>query len=166
MNSPAFIEYLGQTALAQSIQYSPTAFPWIESAHVLALAIVVGSILIVDLRLLGYPGHRTGARQLIRDLLPFTWVAFLAAVITGGLLFISNAAMYWQSTFFLIKLGLLGLAGLNMAVFHLTAYRTISEWDESLPPPARARMAGITSLALWVVIIFLGRWIGFSAPFL
>lgn len=166
MNSPPFIEYLGQTSLAQSIQFSPTAFPWIESAHVLALTVVVGSILIVDLRLLGYPGHRVGARRLIRDLLPFTWVAFAAAVVTGGLLFVSNAAMYWESTLFLVKLGLLVLAGLNMAVFHLTAYRTISEWDETLPPPARARLAGITSLVLWIAIVFVGRWVGFSEPFL
>lgn len=165
MTSPAFIEYLGQSSLAQAVQYSPTAFPWIESAHVLSLVTVVGSILIVDLRLLGYPGHRTGARQLIRDLLPYTWVAFVAAVVTGALLFVSNAAMYWQSTVFLTKMVAIGLAGLNMAVFHLTAYRTIGQWDEWLSPPGRARLAGITSLGLWIVIVFLGRWVGFSAPF-
>lgn len=166
MTSPAFIETIGQSALAEWIQFSPTAFPWLESTHVLFLVCVVGSILIVDLRLIGVAAHRPGTRQLIRELLPYTWVAFVGAVITGSLLFISNAAQYWESTVLLVKLGAIVLAGLNMAVFHLTAYRNIDEWDASPTPPTPARVAGFTSLALWLLVVFLGRWIGFSAPFL
>lgn len=165
MSSPAFIANIGQSALAQAIQYSPTAFPWLESTHVLFLVLVFGSIIIVDLRLVGLAAHRRSARQLIRELLPYTWVAFVGAVATGSLLFISNAEMYWQSTPLKVKLVAIVLAGINMAVFHLTAYRSIGVWDASPTPPAQARMAGFTSLALWTLVIFLGRWIGFSAPF-
>lgn len=165
MSTPAFIENIGQSSLAQSIQFSDTAFPWLESTHVLCLAIVFGSILIVDLRLLGFASYRRSARQLIVDLLPFTWVAFVGAAITGTLLFVSNAAMYWQSTPFMIKMAAIALAGINMAVFHLGAYKNIGDWDEASSPPSGARLAGMFSLSLWVLVIFLGRWIGFSAPF-
>ena len=49
-----------------------------------------------------------------------------------------------------------------MAIFHLTAYRRIAQWDDALPPPAGVRVAGATSLVLWIVVVFLGRWIGFT----
>jgi hypothetical protein len=54
------------------------------------------------------------------------------------------------------------LAGVNMAVFHFGAYRRVLEWDEKLPPPRAARLAGALSIALWIGVIFFGRWIGFT----
>lgn len=144
------------------VRESSTLFPSIESVHVLAAATVVGTIAIVDLRLIGYRAHRRGARQLIIELLPFTWVAFVLALATGLLMFTSNAPMYWESKPFVAKMVALMLAGANMAVFHLTAYQKIGEWDDALPPPRPARLSGISSLGLWILIIFLGRWIGFT----
>jgi hypothetical protein len=91
-------------------------------------------------------------------------VAFVAAVITGGALFTSNAVAYGMNAPFLAKMGVIFLAGLNMTFFHLTARRTITEWHESLPPPRGVRISGAISLSLWIVVIFLGRWIGFTLP--
>ena len=159
-----FLEMVDGSAVGTAVRESAMAFPWIEATHVLTIATVLGTIAIVDLRLLGYPAHRRGARQLIKDMLPFTWVAFVLAVVTGVLLFTSNAVNYWDSNPFRWKMICLLLAGLNMAAFHLTAYRKIAEWDDSLPPPTTARIAGITSLGLWILVVFLGRWIGFSPP--
>jgi hypothetical protein len=159
-----FLVSVDGSAVGTAVREGATSFAWIESTHVLSLAIVIGTIAIVDFRLMGYPAHRGSARQLIKELLPFTWVAFLLAVITGILLFSSNALNYWDSNPFRWKMVCLLLAGLNMAAFHLTAYRKIADWDETLPPPTAARIAGIISLGLWIVAAFLGRWIGFSAP--
>lgn len=160
------LQNIYDSGLATSIRESGTLFPWIESAHVLAVTTVVGTIAIVDLRLLGYRAHRRGAQQLILDMLPFTWIAFVLAVVTGGLLFMSNATLYWENIPFRFKMVALLLAGVNMAIFHLTAYRRIGEWDDRLPTPTAARVAGATSLGLWIIVIFLGRWIGFAAPFI
>jgi len=148
--------------LSSSIRENVNAFPVIESLHVLAVAIVFGTILIVDLRLLGVAAHRRGAERLIAELLSYTWVAFLLAVITGALMFISNAVAYAANTQFLLKMVAIAVAGLNMAWFHSTAYRRISQWDEMLPPPTEARIAGLLSLLTWTTVIFLGRWIGFT----
>lgn len=164
MTGTEFLEMVDGSAVGTAVRESATAFPWIEATHVLMIATVLGTIAIVDLRLLGYPAHRCGARQLIKDMLPFTWVAFVLAVVTGALLFSSNALAYWDSNPFRWKMICLVLAGLNMAAFHLTAYRKIAEWDDLLPPPTKARIAGITSLGLWILVVFLGRWIGFSPP--
>lgn len=148
--------------LSASIRENVNAFPVIESLHVLAVALVFGTILIVDLRLLGVASHRRGAQRLVTELLPYTWVAFVLAVITGALMFISNALSYANNIQFLLKLLAIALAGANMLWFHSTTYREIAVWDEALPPPTGARIAGITSLLLWTVTIFLGRWIGFT----
>jgi hypothetical protein len=99
---------------------------------------------------------------LISELLPYTWAAFALALVTGALMFISNALSYVNNIQFLLKLLAIFAAGLNMGVFHMTAHRKIAQWDESMPPPAAARTAGIVSLALWILVIGLGRWIGFT----
>jgi len=158
------MQTLYDSAIGTAIRESGTLFPWIESTHVLMIAIVVGTIAIVDLRLIGFSSHRRGARQLIVDMLPFTWVAFVFAIMTGSLLFLSNAPGYYESMPFRFKLVAIVIAGINMGIFHLTAYRKIGEWDDRLPTPTAAKVAGISSLTLWILIVFLGRWIGYSYP--
>ncbi|MBD9461098.1 hypothetical protein IB241_25750 [Pseudomonas sp. PDM05] len=161
MDIQVLLQTLQDTAVATFIRESGSAFPLLESLHVIGIAIVYGTIAVVDLRLLGVTAHRRSALRLINDLLPFTWVAFAVCVITGLLMFCANGTTYVQNTAFLWKMGLLVLAGLNMAVFHLGAFRRIGEWDTTLPPPSQARVAGASSLALWAGVIFLGRWIAF-----
>ena len=158
------MQTLYDSSIGTAIRESSTLFPWIESVHVLMIATVVGTIAIVDLRLMGFSAHRRGARQLIVDMLPFTWVAFTLAVITGSLLFLSNATGYYESMPFRFKLLAILIAGINMAIFHVTAYRKIGDWDDRLPTPVAARIAGFSSLTLWLLVIFLGRWIGYSYP--
>ena len=157
-----FLQSLYDSPVGSAIRESDVLFPWIESTHVLMATTVVGTIAIVDLRLIGYGSHRRGARQLILDLLPFTWVAFGLAALTGSLLFTSNALSYTANAPFVSKMVVLFLAGINMAIFHLTAYRRIGQWNDALPPPWGVRIAGATSLILWIAIVFLGRWIGFT----
>src|ERR1017187_1897898 len=162
MTWAGLLQSIYNSALGSGIRESGVLFPWIESIHVLMATTVVGSIAIVDLRLIGYASHRRGAQQLILDLLPFTWGAFALAAITGSLLFTSNAPSYAANGPFVSKMVVLLLAGINMAIFHLTAYRRIVQWNDALPPPPSVRIAGATSLVLWIVVVFLGRWIGFT----
>ena len=162
MTWTTFLQSLYDSAVGSAIRESGILFPTIESIHVLMATTVVGTIAIVDLRLIGYASHRKGARQLILDLLPFTWAAFVLAVLTGSLLFTSNAPNYAANAPFISKMVTLVLAGINMAIFHLTAYRRIGQWDDALPPPRAVRIAGASSLTLWIVVVFFGRWIGFT----
>lgn len=162
MISDATLQRIYDLPLSEAIRQNVNAFPLIESLHVLAIAVVFGTIFIVDLRLLGVAAHRPGARLLMRELLPYTWLAFVVAAITGGLMFLSNAVAYAHNTQFLTKLVVIAFAGVNMAIFHSTAFRRIVEWDETLPPPMAARLSGAISFVLWVAVIVLGRWIGFT----
>lgn len=137
-------------------------FPWIESAHVLAAATVVGTIAVVDVRLLGFRAEERGVRKLIAEVLPYTWTAFALALCSGFLLFSSSATTYVANPIFLAKAGLLAVAGLNMLYFHLLPYRSVHLWDELSRPPWRARLAGAISLCCWIGVVACGRWVGFS----
>ncbi len=162
MNLDSSLEFVASTPFAKAISQGAIAFPMLECVHVVAIVVVVGTISIVDLRLLGYRSHRRGVRQLVRDLVPYTWAAFAVAFLAGLLLFISNAPKYAHNPQFQMKMVLILVAAANMALFHLTIYRHVDEWDERSPPPAAARLAGLTSLGLWITVVFLGRWVGFT----
>ncbi len=164
MSLDPLFQQLYDTPVAVAIRESGTLFPWVESVHVLAITLVVGSILAVDLRLVGIAWKTRSISQLTREVLPLTWTAFGVAAITGGLLFSSNAVKYSHNTFFLSKMALLVVAGVNMLAFHLLTSRTIEHWDEvhhhQLPPAVK--FAGLASMVLWLAIIICGRWIGFT----
>jgi hypothetical protein len=161
-----FLQALQDTAVATAIREGETAFPWIECVHVLALTLVIGSISIVDLRLIGLTARDRGVLQTTASALPVTWLAFCIAVITGGLLFSSNATTYAHNFYFQVKLLCIVLAGLNMCAYHLFLERRAGEWTTSATTPLRARAVGAISLCLWIAIAAFGRWIGFtiSAP--
>ena len=153
--------WLEATSLGTKITESEWIFPTIETIHVLALTLVVGTIAMVDLRLLGVASRRIGAVQLSREMLPWTWTAFLVAAITGSLMFVSAATKYYANVPFRIKMVLLALAGINMAVLHFGAWRGVRTWDMILPTPRAVRIAASLSLALWIGVVVAGRWVGF-----
>jgi hypothetical protein len=158
----SFCEWLENTPLAMFISGSTWAFPTVESIHVFFLVIVVGTIAIVDFRLLGVASRNRSVSQLSNDVLPITWTAFVGALITGSLLFSSKATHYLGNWPFRIKICLLILAGLNMLIFHFMTYRDVKKWDDNPITPGAARLAGGLSLTFWIGVVVFGRWIGFT----
>ena len=155
--------YFEQSSLADAIREDDLLFPFIESVHVLAICLVVGSILAVDLRLLGLASMKRPVSRVTNGILPLTWCAFAMAVVSGGLLFISNATKYLGNGFFVTKLCLICVAGLSMIIFHTISAKDLPAWDNGrLPLPAR--LAGGFSIILWVAVVACGRWIGFTMP--
>lgn len=161
MSLETLLEAVEATPLAVAVAESGWLFPAAESAHVVALALVVGTIMMVDLRLLGLSRRGVPVTQATGEVLPFTWAAFAVAVATGLLMFVSRASDYWENPFFRIKLVLLALAGVNMVVFHFVTWRSVRSWETGTPAPG-ARLAGLLSLLLWIGVVVCGRWIGFA----
>jgi hypothetical protein len=157
----AWLEQLEATRVATVIAESTWLFPTIETVHVLAITLVVGSITMVDLRLLGLSLRRRPLTELLAEVLPWTWTSFTVAVASGALLFASAATHYWGTAPFRAKMLLLGLAGANMLVFHLGGQgraRAAAACEDTGPA---ARISGGISLCLWIGIVGCGRWIGF-----
>src|SRR5262245_56391839 len=162
MDIPTFLASLESSGIATKIRNSLYIFPLIEATHVLGLAMVAGTIAIIDLRLLGIASTRRSFKLMASDILKWTWAAFVVTAATGSLMFITNAGVYYNNFYFRTKMVLLVVAGINMLMFELTAGRTIHRWDKEPSAPPVGRTTAVVSLALWISIIFLGRWIGFT----
>jgi uncharacterized membrane protein len=118
-----FLNWLQALPLAVFIHKTPWAFTTVEVVHVFAISMVIATIAIVDLRLLGFASTKRPFAELSQQVLPFTWIAFVVAVIAGGLLFISKATDYFGNTMFWIKMALIVVAGINMVIFEFITVR-------------------------------------------
>jgi Family of unknown function (DUF6644) len=155
------LTWIDGTDFAESIRSSLWLFPALETVHVIAIALVVGSIAVVDMRLAGLAGRNRPISQISHEMLPWTWVAFGIATIVGVLLFVGTPVKYVGIAFFDIKMVLIALAGANMLVFEYMTSKSIADWDRAPTPPAAVRLTGMLSLAFWVSVIICGRFIGF-----
>jgi Family of unknown function (DUF6644) len=162
MQIDAFLKAIEATSFATSIRDSIWMFPIIESIHVISFTLVVGTISIIDLRLLGLASTQRSFQRMSSDILKWTWAAFALTVATGLTMFSTNARIYYHNPFFRTKMLLLLLAGVNMAVFELTAGRTVRSWDRAPSAPRVGKTVAVLSLAIWIGVIFMGRIIGFT----
>ena len=154
--------WLQDTDFATQIRESALLFPAIETIHVIALTLVVGMIMRLDLRLLHVAMRDRPVAEVASEVLPWTWSGFVVAAIAGFLLFSSSAVKYYGNTPFRLKMVLLALAGANMLLFHLISGPSMAIWKAEMRPPLAARLAGGLSLLLWIGIVSCGRWIGFT----
>jgi hypothetical protein len=162
MDIAAFLKSLEASGIATRIRESLYMFPLLEATHVIGLALVFGTIAIVDLRLLGLASSERSFERVASDILKWTWAAFALTAVTGALMFTTNAGVYYHNFYFRTKMVLLLLAGVNMGVFELTAGRAIPRWDNAPSAPSPGKAVAVLSLILWIGIIFMGRLIGFT----
>lgn len=162
MTPPGFVQQIEGSALGEWMRASVLAMPWVNAIHVLCVTLVFGTILVVDLRLLGLMDRGRAVRVVSGEMLRLTWAAFIGAVVTGALYFAANATTYWFNLPFRFKMLVILLAGLNMALFQFVTFRSVEQWDRRLPPPAAAKVAGALSILLWTTALVLGRVIGFT----
>ena len=162
MNIVDFLALLEAIPLASRLRESLYLFPLVESVHVIGLTMVFGLIGIIDLRLLGVASTRRPFDRIASDVMKWIWAAFALTAATGLLMFITNAAVYYDNFYFRMKMLLLVLAGINMLVFELTAGRALHSWNENPAAPPAARTAAALSILIWLGVIFMGRWIGFT----
>jgi hypothetical protein len=155
------LTWIDSTQLAETIRISLWIFPALEIAHVAAIAIVLGSIARVDLRLAGLASRDRSISEISHEMLPWTWISFALATLFGVLLFVGQPLRYVEVAFFDVKLLLIALAGVNMLVFEYVTRRGIGRWDREPMPPVQVRLAGGLSLAFWISVLVCGRLIGF-----
>lgn len=152
---------LSDSSIGTTIAESSWIFPALEVLHVIGLTIVIGTIAVVDLRLLNISSRHRSISKLTDETLPFTYTGFGLAVLTGILMFVSDAVTYSENPAFQLKLLLLIVAGINIAIFHKLTYKNVVRWDLGVIPPWGARIAGAISLISWILILLCGRWIAF-----
>jgi Family of unknown function (DUF6644) len=162
MSLLSICQWLQDTQIGTSVRESVWVFPIIESTHVLALSISVGLLLVSDLRLIGYIMKRRAVSEVYDQIKPWMFTGFAIMTITGVFLFWCQAVKAYNSIFFKAKVILLVVAAINAIAFERGIYRTVHQWDNALLPPVEARIAGWTSLILWVAIITCGRTMAYT----
>jgi hypothetical protein len=161
MSVDSMLARIQGSAVAEWMRDTNPAMQVVESLHVLAAVMVLGTVLIADVRLLGLADSHRPLSRVGAETLRLTWIAFALAVVTGSLMFTTSAHTYFGNAAFQLKALALLAAGLNMLVFQLLTARDIAAWDVGKPAGA-ARIAGLVSLLLWAAVVLLGRWIGFT----
>lgn len=155
-------QWLNDTAAANTIHEVLWLFPALLTVHVLGTVLLAGTIAILDLRLLGNGMRRQAVSDLAEQLLPWTWGGFALVALSGVFLLAAEAVKAYGSTTFWLKMALLAVAGLNMGFFHRNVYRSVNVWNQAAVTPRAARIAGATSLLLWLAIITTGHMLPYE----
>jgi len=154
---PAIIHWMQNSDIGTGIRESIWLFPIVETTHVLALALSVGVLIWFDLRLMGWGMKHEPVSQIHKQVMPFAFVGFAIMMLTGVLLFWSEAEKCYLSGFFRLKVLFLVLAALNAGIFELGTKKSIEDWDKYPVPPRKARLAGLISILSWTAVIVAGR---------
>lgn len=153
------LQALADWPVAAALRRSAIAYPLVNAAHILGIALLVGAIATLDLRLLGAFG-RYPVAALAPPLSRMAAAGLALAVATGFLLFSVRPAAYAQNPAFLAKLALVGLGTINaLALGANRRWRRVLREGGAIPPAAK--LAAALSLLCWTAAIVAGRWIGF-----
>ena len=154
-------QWLEQTSWGTAIREARWLWPTIDTMHLFGIVMLVGATSAVDLRLLGVVMRQEPVSTLNHRLLPWAWVGFGIQIISGCLMFSSDAVQIYGNGPFRWKMVMLVLVALNFLVFHKWTSRGMERWDVHVAAPAAAKAFAALSLLLWVGIVTLGRWIAF-----
>ena len=164
MSFEHFLQWLSDTQFSITMRESLWAEPIVETVHVLTLALFLGFVLLLDLRLLDVTMRRYRVSQVFQQLNPGMFGGFAVMIVTGLLLFSGDPVIFYSTIFFKAKMIMLLLAGLNVLLFNKTLGKRMAEWDSASRTPPAVKAAGVLSLVLWVLIVSAGRAIAYDLP--
>ncbi|HUP96798.1 MAG TPA: DUF6644 family protein [Usitatibacter sp.] len=147
-------------AIAKAMRENLWLYPAVEIVHIVGFVMLVGSVVMFDLRVLGL-SRRISVRALARHLLPWGLAALAIIVPTGLMMFSAHANDFISNRAFQVKMGLLLAAGINAAVFHTGPYQSVAQWDTDAAAPGGARVSVALSIAIWIGIIACGRLLAY-----
>ena len=147
-------------AIAKAMRENLWLYPSVEIVHIVGFTILVGAVVMFDLRVLGL-SRGVPVRALSRHLLPWSLAALLVIVPSGLAMFSAHAGDFLNNRAFQLKMALLVAAGLNAAYFHTGPYQTVKEWDVDAPAPLAARVSVALSILIWLSIIACGRLLAY-----
>ena len=154
-----FLVWLENTSIANAIRTIPWLYPAFETGHYIGLSLLVGGIMLIDLRVLGMA--RALPLKSMIGLLPFVWAGFIINVLTGSMLFIYGATNFGPNGAFQLKMAFMVVAGLNALAFDLAVRRSGGVWVTADRPPALVKGFATLSLVFWLCVVTTGRWMAY-----
>ncbi|HVY35046.1 MAG TPA: DUF6644 family protein [Caulobacteraceae bacterium] len=157
----AFCDWLSATPISLTIQSVLWIIPVIQSIHIIAVTLIVGAVLMVDMKLLGVVGRDMPISGATRRFLPWVWVAVVVLLLTGSVLTVAEPRRELINNVFRLKMLLVLAACALTGGFQIIVSRNAEAWGDQPSNQWSARAVAIISLALWVGIIMCGRWIAY-----
>jgi len=156
-----FCSWLEETPVSLTIQTTSWIVPAVQTVHILAIAAVMSSVLMIDLRLLGILGRDQPLARVSERFLPVIWWTLPILLATGILMIIGEPVRSLESPVFQLKMALLAAAMVVTLSYQVPLGRDPSFWDLSIGWRGGARIIAVLSLLLWAGIVFAGRWIAY-----
>ncbi|MDD1000015.1 hypothetical protein M5G20_29705 [Pseudomonas sp. TNT2022 ID1044] len=160
-SEPGWMDWLNDSSLGSAMRGDLWLYPLVEVVHILGFVILVGSVVMFDLRVLGV-SRNIQVTALARHLLPWSLAALLLIVPAGLMMFSAHPHDFASNDIFILKLCLIATAGLNAVLFHVGVYRSVTAWDTGTPAPGVARLQALFSIALWISAILCGRLLAYT----
>jgi hypothetical protein len=146
--------------LATWLRSSAWGYPAVETLHILGLALLFGTAVAFDLRLLNMPSSPP-VDGVARFLLPLARIGFALAVVSGLVLFMMQARTFGVMPLFFVKMAAVAVAVTNTIVFHRGIFTSVRRWSETPSTPRRARIAAVVSLVCWTLALVCGRFLAY-----
>jgi hypothetical protein len=157
----SFCNWLAATPLSQTIQTIDWIIPAVQTVHILSVAAVVTSALMINLRLLGIRRDDQSIAGVARRFLPFIWWPLPALASTGAILIVAEPARALENPVFLLKMGLLLAAAAVTLACQLPIRSNEDFWELSPGRRRAAQLIALTAIPLWIAIVCAGRWIAY-----
>jgi hypothetical protein len=163
MHEPAggVLGWLAGTPLAEAMRGSVWMYPIVEIFHIFGFVVLVGAVVMFDLRVLGL-SSMIPVQALGRHLLRWSAGGLLLVVPAGLMMFSAHPGDFASNAVFLLKLGLIATAGINAALFHVGVYRSVAQWDKGVPAPGLAKVQALLSIGIWIAVISCGRLLAYT----
>lgn len=154
--------YVSEMEKSIALRESQYVWAWLLVAHIIAMCLFAGTIIMMDLRLMGVGNMQTAFSQVQRRLFPWQMAGMAFASLTGLAIVFADPMKYYANIIFWTKMMTMALAGLNALAFHFITEYTVIDWDANIRPPSGAKLAGGLSIVMWANVIVAGRLIPYN----
>ena len=157
-----FVQWLGATPISLAISQTSWVIPFVQTIHILGIAVILSSVLMIDLRVLGYAGRSQTLRQTLNRFGPWFWGALIALALTGAIMIIAEPIRQLMSISFWCKMAVLAIGVTVAAGFINSLNRNEAYWQESAAVRTRTKALGVATMLVWCAVLFLGRFIAYD----
>jgi hypothetical protein len=157
-----FSKWLAATPLSHIIQTTKWVIPALQTIHILSVAVVFSSVILVDLRLWRLLNRDLPLPDVARRFLPTIWPVLLVLLITGGLLIVGEPRRSLLNSTFYLKMALLAVAIMLTALLQWSLSSSPNFWDKDRARRMAGQFAATVSILIWCGILFAGRWIAYT----
>ncbi|KAB0500501.1 MULTISPECIES: DUF6644 family protein [Pseudomonas] len=157
----SWLDWLDDSRLGWAMRGELWLYPIVEVVHIIGFVVLVGSVVMFDLRVLGL-SKDIAVTALARHLLRWSVAALVLIVPAGLMMFTAHPHDFATNNIFILKLSLIATAGINAALFHVGVYRSVSQWNTGVAAPAIAKVQAVLSMGLWVTVVLCGRLLAYT----